>query len=85
MCGSSLRGNREVSGLTCGRIPQARIGRTKWSDPLRSRWSQGRGPRGTRASKARAGHRTGKACHRRWNAYGGPHGKCALVRQRHLR
>src|SRR3712207_1407913 len=28
------------------------------------------GPRGTRASKARAGHRTGKACHRRWSAYG---------------
>ena len=23
-----------------------------------------------RASKARAGHRVGKACHRRWNAYG---------------
>ena len=33
---------------------------------LRSRWSQGRRPRGTRASKARTGHRTGKACHRRW-------------------
>ena len=29
MCGSSLRGNREVSGLTCGRIPQARIGKTR--------------------------------------------------------
>ena len=28
--------------------------------------SEGRGPRGTRASKARAGHRTGIACHRRW-------------------
>ena len=26
---------------------------------LRSRWSQGRGPRGTRTSKARAGHRAG--------------------------
>src|ERR1700757_4773940 len=23
-----------------------------------------------RANKARAGHRTGQACHRRWNAYG---------------
>jgi hypothetical protein len=32
---------------------------------------QGRGPRGMRASKARAGRRTGKACHRRWNAYAG--------------
>jgi hypothetical protein len=29
MYGSSLRGNREVSGLTCGRIPQARIGKTR--------------------------------------------------------
>src|SRR5450759_3836840 len=29
MCGSSLRGNREVSGLTGGRIPQARIGKTR--------------------------------------------------------
>src|SRR6266498_2478451 len=26
--------------------------------------------RGTRASKARTGHREGSACHRRWNAYG---------------
>ena len=43
--------------------------------PLRSRWSQGRGPRGTRASKARAGHRAGKACPRRWSAYGKPQGK----------
>ena len=42
---------------------------------LRSRWSEGRGPRGMRASKARAGHRTGEACHRRWNAYGKPQGK----------
>ena len=44
-------------------------------DRRRSRWSQGRGPRGTRASKARAGHRAGKACHRRWTAYGKPQGK----------
>ena len=29
---------------------------------MRSRWSQGRGPRGTRASTACAGHRAGKAC-----------------------
>ena len=28
------------------------------------------GPRGTRISKARAGRRTGKACPRRWTAYG---------------
>jgi len=32
--------------------------------------SEGRGPRGMRTSKARAGHRAGRACHRRWNAYG---------------
>ena len=44
--------------------------RTKPSDPPRSRWSEGRGPRGMRASKARAGRRTGKACPRRWSAYG---------------
>ena len=37
--------------------------------------SQGRKPRGTRISKARAGRRTGEACHRRWNAYGKSQGK----------
>src|SRR6516164_5387999 len=31
--------------------------------------------RGMRASKARAGHRVGKACHRRWSAYGKSQGK----------
>ena len=40
------------------------------AETQRSRWSEGRGPRGMRASKARAGHRAGQACHRRWNAYG---------------
>jgi hypothetical protein len=44
--------------------------RTKRSDPLRSRWSQGRRPRGMRASKARTGRSTGNACQRRWLAYG---------------
>ena len=29
MCGSSLYGNREVSGLACGRMPQVRIGKTR--------------------------------------------------------
>ena len=43
--------------------------------PAGSRWSQGRGPRGTRASKARAGRRTGKACPRRWSAYGKRQGR----------
>src|ERR1700726_4689105 len=41
----------------------------------RSRWSQGRKPRETPTSKARAGRRTGQACHRRWNAYGKQQGK----------
>ena len=36
----------------------------------RSRWSEGRGPRGIRTSKARTGLRTGYACHRRWSVYG---------------
>src|SRR6266568_7169714 len=44
--------------------------RTTRGDPRRSRWSQGRGPRGMRASKARAGLRAGQTRHRRWNAYG---------------
>ena len=34
--------------------------------------SQGRGPRGMRASKACAGRRTGEACHTRRTAYGKP-------------
>ena len=38
------------------------------------RWSKGRGPRGTRTSKARTGHRVGNACHRRSIAYGKPQG-----------
>jgi hypothetical protein len=29
MCGSSLRGNREVSLSTCGRTPQVRIGKVR--------------------------------------------------------
>jgi hypothetical protein len=29
----------------------------------------------TRTSKPRAGRRTGKVCHRRWNAYGSPRGE----------
>jgi hypothetical protein len=49
--------------------------RTNPGDRQRSRWSQGRGPRGTRASKARTGRRDGSACHKRWNAYDKPQGK----------
>ncbi len=29
MCGRSLHGNREISGLTCGGTPQARIGKAR--------------------------------------------------------
>lgn len=29
MCGSSLRGNREVSSSTCGRTPRVRIGKVR--------------------------------------------------------
>ena len=47
----------------------------KAGQPRRSRWSEGRRPRGMRTNKARAGHRTGKACHRRWTAYDKPQGK----------
>src|SRR6516162_7834631 len=36
----------------------------------RSRWSEGRGPRGMRTSKARTGLRARLACHRRWSVYG---------------
>src|SRR4051812_31498148 len=45
----------------CGRLQ----GRSQ-----RSRWSEGRGPRGIRTSKARTGLRTRLACHRRWSVYG---------------
>ncbi len=37
---------------------------------LRSGWSKGRGPRGTRANRTRDGLRAAVACHRGWNVYG---------------
>src|SRR5208283_3698775 len=43
--------------------------RTKRCEPWRSRWREAVGPRGMRTSKARAGHRAGKPCHRRRAAY----------------
>ena len=49
-------------------------------DWQRSWGSEGPGPRGTRASKARAGRRTGKACPRRWNAYDKSQGKEGMER-----
>src|SRR6516165_2499222 len=36
----------------------------------RCRWSEGRGPRGIRTSKARTGPRARLACQRRWSVYG---------------
>jgi len=42
------------------------------NQPLRSRWSKGRGPRGMRIGKARTGRSAGLACHRRWTACGKP-------------
>ena len=52
----------------------------KTGDRRRRRWSEGRGPRRTRASTARAGHRAGKACHRRRSAYGRPQGFAVIIR-----
>ena len=43
--------------------------------PAAERVERRAGTEGTRASKARAGRRTGKACHRRWSAYGKPQSK----------
>src|SRR5271165_6876687 len=46
--------------------------RTMRPQPRRSWWSEGQGPRGMRAGKARSGLRTGQACPGRWSAYGKP-------------
>src|SRR3954464_15379699 len=48
----------------------------------RCRWSEGRGPRGIRTSKARTGLRTRLACHRRWSVYGNLE---AWLREEHSR
>src|ERR1700745_3076162 len=40
------------------------------TETQRSRWSEGRGPRGMRTGKARTGPSARLACHRRWNACG---------------
>src|SRR3954449_4695042 len=52
---------------------ERRSRRTTTGDRPRSWWSEGRGPRGTRARTARAGLRTGQACQRGWTAYGTLH------------
>ena len=41
-----------------------------WGRTQRSPWSEGRGPRGIRTSKARTGLRTRLAWQRRWSVYG---------------
>jgi hypothetical protein len=42
-----------------------RCGIPRRSKPLRSRWSEGRGPRGMRTGKARSGLSARLACHQR--------------------
>ena len=56
------RGKSELCHSSCEAGEQGRA-------TLRSRWSKGQGPRGRRHSETRAGHRTGKACPRRWTAF----------------
>ena len=51
-----MHGREKSDSAIVARKPTNKAGR-----PRRSRWSEGRGPRGTRASKARAGHRAGKS------------------------
>src|ERR1700687_2605528 len=52
----------------------------KTGEPPGGRGSEGRGRRRMRASNARAGHRAGKACHRRRSAYGRPQGFAVTIR-----
>src|ERR1700737_439834 len=69
---------REPGGLEVdqgGTPPLVRIGKARSRSRGRSGWGEGREPMETRASKARPGRRTGKACHRRWSAYGKPQSK----------
>jgi hypothetical protein len=63
------RDKSALIGSRAGRL-EAIAEAQRRSQPQRSRWSEGRGPRGTRTSKARTGHRAGSACHKRWSAYG---------------
>ncbi len=61
-----MHGSREVRPLHSS----DEVGEQRLGNRLRSRWSEGRGPRGTRERNARAGHRAGKACSRGWTVYG---------------
>ena len=80
-CTSRLS-ERAEAGRQAPPLPtlQQRSRRTRPGDRQRRRWSEGRGPRRTRADAARAGHRAGKACHRRRSAYGRPQGFAVTIR-----
>jgi hypothetical protein len=62
-----MKNEREKSDLFIVAMRPA----NKPGDRVRSRWSQGRGPRGTQESNTRAGHRAGKACPRGSTGYAG--------------
>ena len=59
-----------VAVKPANKAKEARCGGVCGGESQRSRWSEGRGPRGIRTSKARTGLRARLACHRRWSAYG---------------
>src|SRR6266536_2625554 len=84
MCGTAMRGadalpgskatsrakgsHRNLGGLASDR--RCGVQCAEYGGPHRSRWSEGRGPRGMRTGKARTGLIARLACHRRRNAYG---------------
>jgi hypothetical protein len=59
-----------VAVKPANKAKKAPCGGVLWGWSQRCRWSEGRGPRGIRTSKARTGLRTRLACHRRWSVYG---------------
>jgi hypothetical protein len=67
---------REVSFLYSG----GEVAEKKTGEPAAEGWSEGRRPRRTRAGKARAGHRDGKARHKPRSAYGRPQGFAVIIR-----
>ena len=82
-----MHGHEKLDPLIVAAKPANKVAPRSWSNPRRdqlrrSRWSEGRGPRGMRISKARAGHRAGQACHRRWTAYGEWQGNLAVTHPR---
>jgi len=68
-----------LAGVTSYKLRSQPTMQTRHLSPMwRSRWSQGWGPRGTHASKARTGHSAGFAWHRRSAAYGRLHVRFAV-------